>query len=414
MAPPCAFYLNQLPTDNITYYTKTISECLAHNADQFIVSTYQADPEWLFDQLPVLLTRPCHFFVGDNNLLSLNKLKLPNLIVSKPRLPLPFGTYHSKFFISICANRIVIAITTSNLAKRDWESRNQGIYYQEFPLRSADGVVKDSRFKDPLIDYLTFCGYQTPEILDKYDYSQAKVFIVPSLPGTWRGEVSNQYGQKRIRSIIDSAKSTTNQATFVFSSFGKLSSPFLRSITSSLRVNQVGFVWPTVDDVRTSVLGYESGFSLCCNHRNLTTDVRSNLRRWEPVKVRSCFEDQQLLNKDLMERANVMPHCKFFARGTPDSLSTVFLGSHNMSTAAFGTISASGSLTVRSYELGVLWQRGLGIEELSCFETDDGPKGCFLPLPFKFPARRYGANDTPWSWDISHMEPDIYGRSFTV
>ena len=133
----------------------------------------------------------------------------------------------------------------------------------------------------------------------------------------------------------------------------RVSSP--SSSSSSLGAGPIQLVWPTVAEVRASLLGYAAGGSIPGNTRNLAKPhVAARLHAWRAPATK----------EDPYGRARAAPHIKTFARyaasephprGGPPALAWVFLGSHNLSGAAWGKFEKNETqLNVLSYELGVL------------------------------------------------------------
>lgn len=149
-----------------------------------------------------------------------------------------------------------------------------------------------------------------------------------------------------------------------------------------------------------------------------------------------------------------MPHMKTYlryARGTRQ-LAWLYVGSHNLSKAAWGALQHSGSqLTVKSFELGVLllpsteavyrtsrwrgfsctssqpwqpkpqqaavgagllsvrfvqWQRGSSQEARASGADLEVP----LPVPFALPPQPYKQGEGPWTLDVEWPGYDSLGR----
>lgn len=50
----------------------------------------------------------------------------------------PFGTHHTKMFIVFYSAAVRVVITTANFIEKDWIAMTQAVWFQDFPLRSAD------------------------------------------------------------------------------------------------------------------------------------------------------------------------------------------------------------------------------------------------------------------------------------
>jgi tyrosyl-DNA phosphodiesterase-1 len=122
--------------------------------------------------------------------------------------PERFGTHHSKMIILFYPNGVRICIMTANFTESDFEYLTQGVYVADFPLLSSANSenmspsiapdIRDSEFgveefKKPLVDYLKHVYPMGQEAryalrshinsLDLYDFRNAQVALVPSVPG---------------------------------------------------------------------------------------------------------------------------------------------------------------------------------------------------------------------------------------
>ena len=153
------------------------------------------------------------------------------------------------------------------------------------------------------------------------------------------------------------------------------SGPAERAARSSslLGAGPIQLVWPTAAEVRASLLGYASGGSIPGNARNLAKPhVAARLHAWRALAEeargaettgagrRSACPEGSGSDPHPYGRARAVPHIKTFARyaatdAGPPRLAWVFLGSHNLSGAAWGVFEKNETqLRVLSYELGVL------------------------------------------------------------
>lgn len=65
---------------------------------------------------------------------------LSNVVLHAPPLPVQFGTYHSKAFVTEYATGLRVVVHTANLIYVDCNNKSQGLWYQDFPhkVRSLD------------------------------------------------------------------------------------------------------------------------------------------------------------------------------------------------------------------------------------------------------------------------------------
>lgn len=228
------------------------------------------------------------------------------------------------------------------------------------------------------------------------------------------------------------------QEEWLFEEFGRSMTTAKPVRPSGLRPSgrrpNIQLVWPTVEQVRTSLQGYAAGGSIPCDLKNLKQFLYPLLHRW----------DGQRSN-----RAQAMPHIKTFLRYVHNRLLYVLLTSSNLSSAAWGKLEKRGSqLMVRSFELGVLFlpstykpptfsllsnaprpppttppNRDSGTPT-NLFHPAFGPP-CSpskdtsthntivqFPIPYRLPPPKYTRSDRPWFWNGNFTIPDRFGRTW--
>jgi len=226
-----------------------------------------------------------------------------------------------------------------------------------------------------------------------------------------------------------------------FSSLGSLDEKwlygeFLKSFSSGMSENgsqapelsgdpadELKLVWPTVEQVRTSIEGWAAGSSLPGPAKN----VKKAFLKPHWHKFNACY-----LNRD-----RAMPHIKSYARCNKGRLAWVLLASHNLSKAAWGTFQKKESqFMVRSYELGVLFmpflerkhrespnesfsctkaegvECGKGSTEFVGVDGDEMSEGIKFCLPFRLPPEPYTSEDEPWCVDVRISGKDVLGKSW--
>ncbi|KAJ8902831.1 hypothetical protein NDN08_006151 [Rhodosorus marinus] len=180
--------------------------------------------------------------------------------------------------------------------------------------------------------------------------------LVASVPGRHTGLDLHRFGHMRVRNLLSKEQMDVEaeNAPLVcqYSSLGSLQESWLlhefkTSLSSrkggGIRANRapIQLVWPTVEQVRTSLAGYSSGGSLPCPQRNLKPFLSPLFHRWDG---------------SASNRTEAMPHIKTYLRHSDGKLHFFMLTSANLSGAAWGKLEKGGSqLFVRSYELGVLF-----------------------------------------------------------
>jgi tyrosyl-DNA phosphodiesterase-1 len=262
-----------------------------------------------------------------------------------------------------------VCIFTANMREQDWFFMNQSIWGHDFPRQQhqqpAFARPPQAAFASDLFDYLRhYPSSLHPLIhtLREFDFSAARVVLLPSVPGYHRGADMHRFGHMRVRAVLQAQQLPTRfqDATLVcqYSSLGSLTEKWLfdefgTSMTachgsddaggskSRQRRPNIHCIWPTVEDVRSSVLGYASGGSMPCPDKNMKDFLRPLLHRWRGVDARHA----------------AMPHLKSYARVLPSGeIAWAIMTSSNLSKAAWGELQKDGSqLQIRSYELGVLF-----------------------------------------------------------
>eukprot|EP00897_Mesotaenium_endlicherianum_P008277 jgi/Mesen1/7478/ME000039S06689 len=465
------------------------------------------------------------------SLQSLLRQKPATWRLHSPPLRIAYGTHHSKAILVGYATGVRVAVHTANLLHIDFHNKTQGLWLQDFPLKptrkgsssissssprhpadfhgppdprarargpgnvraGASGAAEtavggegesSSAFEDDLVEYLAALEWPGCDVTRPsdgstfrlnarhfrcYDFSDAAVRLVASVPGYHSGAALHKWGHMKLRAILSqernfSARFVGSPLVFQFSSLGSIDERWLAELASSLSAGSTGCgrqplgpasgvrcVWPTVEDVRNSLEGYGAGGSICGPAKNVDRPVvRSRWARW---------------HAESSGRSRAMPHIKTFLRHSGTNLAWVLLTSSNLSKAAWGALQKGGAqLMVRSYELGVLFLPTLTTRHMarrahfSCTARPAGPPPSEVePLggaasgssdgaaavefvqrvwgrdslgdtadlalsppqrptlvsfavPYALPPPSYGPSDTPWAWDRQYPEPDVYGQ----
>mmetsp|Transcript_14027 Transcript_14027/g.56490 ORF Transcript_14027/g.56490 Transcript_14027/m.56490 type:complete len:518 (-) Transcript_14027:2629-4182(-) len=440
-----------LPTMN----SFKLDEHILPNPEFAVLCDYQFDLEWLFGEHPILLgARRLVIVHGDSDSIAAsNKSIIDNLGLEsrikmhKPFLPLPYGTHHTKLMLFFYDHGLRVIVHTANMVASDWTTKTQGMYVRDFPVISSESSI-DSEFSLYLSRYLQKLGTPLDEarkLLARYDCSNAGVSLVASVPGRHTGLDLHRFGHMRVRNILSKehmdAEAENAPLVCQFSSLGSLQETWLlhefkTSLTSrkggGIRANRAGvqLVWPTVEQVRTSLAGYSAGGSLPCPQRNLKPFLSPLFHRWDGSES---------------NRKEAMPHIKTYLRHSDGKLHFFMLTSANLSGAAWGKLEKGGSqLLVRSYELGVLFlpsfyagssfslsanrpSRGLShhhkYEFIVAFgehaERDKLTSGertttVVFPVPHKLPPSKYTPSDRPWYWDGVFSKLDRFGMKWPM
>jgi tyrosyl-DNA phosphodiesterase-1 len=347
-----------------------------------LIMNYMIDMSWLICSVP-RLTDPnvavccVHGEKGGALASTIVSMGLYNWSCSEADLgPERFGTHHSKMIIMRYDTGVRVVIMTANLIEDDFDYRTQGVFIQDFPLKSGhdppprassrgDGsgasvpLSHSNRalaFKHDLVDYLNHVAVKGADtqaalrshttMLDRYDFSGAEVCIVASVPGRHAASAA-KWGHLKLRRCLQTALKTTDgngtsgcssgggggvgHIACQYSSTGsmgkgevyldELKESFSATAASSNSGSTLSLhrgavrmelIWPTVECVRSSLQGYASGGSLPCNVASIY-DVDE--RGGRPLRIKEGFA--RLLHKwegAPPARHAATPHIKSFCR----------------------------------------------------------------------------------------------------
>ncbi len=112
------------------------------------------------------------------------------------------------------------------------------------------------------------------------------------VPGKWSAAEAGCWGSERLRRVLQSCRCGGGGSDVIMqcSSIGSLSEEWLSYFTSVLStcsddipppMPSAKFIWPTVEDVRTSLAGYSSGSSLPSPAKNFTPHLRKLMFKWK-------------------------------------------------------------------------------------------------------------------------------------
>lgn len=372
-------------------------------------------------------------------------LSLEQLVVLEPPLPIAYGTHHTKMALCVNQRGLRVCIFTANLIAEDWLRKTQGIYVQDFPWReklSTSAPRNCSRkaleFEHHLRCYLSQCGLNatnacpngesaakvgdsttmspfgvfSTDFLSRIDFSDARVWLVSSVPGSHKGEVAKDYhvGMNRLGEVISRLTHTAQNKnegpssavlSWQYSSQGSLKPTFLTDLQASMggcepllsgsqpvSVSEVQIIYPTEEEVRNSIEGWRGGGSLPLRLQACHPFVNERLHRWGLCHDVVDVDYEETEPKMARYRQFALPHIKSYGSLTQDrqALHWFLLTSANLSQAAWGSYGVSckqpRSLFVRSYELGVVYDASSAI----CltkprFSTTPSTVSRFLVLP---------------------------------
>ncbi|RLN97701.1 hypothetical protein BBJ28_00012097, partial [Nothophytophthora sp. Chile5] len=377
-------------------YAKSLRDLLEGEFTRCLLTNYMYDLPWLFGECPRLNDVPVLLVHGERDRQAMAKecRAYTNVTPVAPPLPIPYGTHHTKMLVALHPDKVRVAIFTANFLSGDWNCKTQGVWYQDFDLKvvadsddeeetpvaaaASSAAVHD--FEADLVLYLSSLGHQVKLFcgeLKRFDFSTARVALIPSVPGVHKGK-------------------------------GK-------------QARQLHY------EGRNSTQGWNAGRSIPCPLKNMKSFLHKYLRKWTPPAA--------------LHRQNAMPHIKTYSRFDPcgekaGTLDWVIMTSSNMSKAAWGAFQKSKTqFMIRSYELGVMFLPPLLTRESSgppirlsvigskaaeasgivAREASSARQqaAILLPLPFQFPLKTYDPKkDEPWVWDLTREDPDIFGSAY--
>ena len=465
--------------------------------DAIILLNFMVEMDWILNKVPLLRRRDIPVLIlhglrddQDPNT-GLYSLKFSNeeiheyyskynIMLRQVKVDDPYGCAHAKAALIFYKAGIRVAIHTANYIEMDFDYKTQGVYVQDFPLLSATQTPSKHEpfpFGAELFDFL-----QKMELFDRsgeddktnlkadakrmwqeyrhrlhqYDFSTADVVLIPSVPGRWKGvdpegkSNLHKYGHMKLKRVLEhynasahsSAGSNLVIQTSSIGSMGK-GEKKLSEIASSMGsgLGSLQVLWPTLECVRTSCVGYKSGSGIPCRQ-----DALFENGRFKEIYVRCMYK----WAGNSPSRTLYTPHIKTYFKYKTSGSSLVILDwflltSSNLSQAAWGVLEKdSTQLFLKSFELGVLYvpQRVktpfrlfslTPTHPLLGFDADNTPHALYsanprrfvvsmelvrevtnasdihFPIPFKISPEKYSGIDVPWTYDTFRPTPDRFG-----
>lgn len=400
---------------------------------------YCFDVDWLIRQYPPeFRKKPLLLVHGDKREakahLQAEAKPYENISLCQAKLDIAFGTHHTKMMLLLYEEGLRVIIHTSNLIHEDWHQKTQGIWLSPLYPRIAHGTHRSgestTHFKADLISYLM--AYNVPplkewiDVIQEHDLSETNVYLIGSTPGRFQGSQKDNWGHFRLRKLLREHASAVPKAESwpmvgQFSSIGSMGADESKWLCSEFKESLVTLgnesrtpgrsaiplhlIYPSVENVRTSLEGYPAGGSL---PYSIQTAEKQN---W----LHSYFHKW---SAETSGRSNAMPHIKTYMRPSPDfsQIAWFLVTSANLSKAAWGALEKNGTqLMIRSYELGVLFlPSAFGLDSFKVkqkFSSGSQEPAASFPVPYDLPPELYGSKDRPWIWNIPYVKaPDTHGN----
>lgn len=376
-------------------------------------------------------------------------------------MPEPFGTHHSKMLVLFRNDDTAqVIIHTANMIAKDWTNMTNGVWQspplprlQTEPSEIDTEVGSGSKFKIDLLNYLrayndkrNVCRSLVDE-LEMYDFSAVRGALVASVPGRhdvhddptrtrwgWTGvkhtlrSVPVQEGKSEVVVQISSIATLGGTDTWLQRTLFDSFSP--RTNAGSSKRPEFKVIFPTADEIRRSLDGYESGGSI---HTKVASAMQAKqllylrpiLHHW----ANDCEKGIRMEGEEERDggRQRAAPHIKTYIRYNKESktIDWALLTSANMSKQAWGEAkNASRQVRIASWEIGVLVWPELFAEKakmVGTFMTDvpgkddlkgDGHDGPLvgLRIPYSLPLQRYEKSERPWVATETYTTPDCKGQ----
>ncbi|KAK5660494.1 hypothetical protein OQA88_13042 [Cercophora sp. LCS_1] len=378
----------------------------------------------------------------------------PNVSLHAAYLPEMFGTHHSKMMILLRHDDTAqIIIHTANLITQDWTNMTQAVWSSPMlPLLTSSEKAPEEmppagtggKFKIDFLNYLRAyekqrrgtCGSIIQE-LTKYDFSAIRGSLIASVPGRFPVDAPTKFGwaamEEALKAVpvgpegeivvqISSIATLGPTDNWLKAFFRTLSGGQNRSSPPSFKV-----VFPTADEIRKSLDGYISGFSI-------HTKIQSAQQKKQLLYLKPYFchwandsaSSAELGNDTVRDagRNRAAPHIKTYMRYGDKTIDWALVTSANLSKQAWGDArNGAGEVRISSYEIGVLvWPELFAQDAIMSptFQVDSLPPASEPPndtkptvalrMPYSLPLQPYGKDEIPWVATASHTEPDWKGQ----
>ncbi|KAL5117111.1 hypothetical protein ACEQ8H_004936 [Pleosporales sp. CAS-2024a] len=443
--------------------------------------------------------------------------KYRNVEVLHAYIPDPFGTHHSKMLVIFTHDdQAQIIIHTANMIPRDWGNMTQAVWQSpRLPLLShhtnavdvtAHRIGTGERFKIDFLRYLAAYGKRIDSAVTQlrgYDFSAIRAAFIGSVPSRQKPAEAKPceqtsfgwLGLQEIMSMVPSTakvdKTLPPHIVMQVSSIATLGATpvwlkqFQSALTNSAVVEDTtkasklkrssfftkqgvsvaksssraspkfSIIFPTPDEIRSSLDGYACGGSI---HMKVQSQQQQKqleylhplFCRWNaaPDSSRSRTEERQ--GQALRGRA--APHIKTYVRysdKTHKSMDWAMVTSANLSKQAWGdVVNKKDEVWIQSWEAGVVVWPALFAEpdaqeeeavmvpvfgkDMPDVEDDDDVKEAEeeeeeeevghdkaksrtvvgFRMPYDLPLTPYALADKPWCATMQYPEPDWKGLSW--
>ncbi|RFU75970.1 tyrosyl-dna phosphodiesterase 1 [Trichoderma arundinaceum] len=398
--------------------------------------------------------------------LSRDASRYPNVHLHCAPMPAMFGTHHSKMMILFRSDDTAqVVIHTANMIPKDWTNMTNAVWISQKLPALPKGVTmprpgqllpvgSGGRFKEDLLEYLmqydshrTICR-DLVKGLSKYDFSSIRAALIASVPGSHllRGALGPAWGWGALKRCLRDIPVEPGESEIVvqissIATLGAKNDWLQNTLFNSLatcstqNAKRPSFkvVFPTADEIRNSLDGYDSGASIHAKiespqHIQQLHYLHPMLYHWakDSVNGPEVLDGTPIRGDSGRNRA--APHIKTYIRFNKDnSIAWAMLTSANMSKQAWGdapklTERKTREVKVASWEVGVLvWPELLCKDGVmvSSFQSDTPDASPFaegqrpligLRVPYSMPLQAYGKDEVPWAPTTAHTRPDWKGH----
>ncbi|TFK84746.1 phospholipase D/nuclease [Polyporus arcularius HHB13444] len=379
------------------------------------------------------------------------KAILPNWIRTTPFLRGGFGCMHMKFMLLFYkTGRLRVVISTANVIEYDWRDIENTVWVQDVP-KLPSPIVADPKKEDfasamvrvlhgvnvapALVNFLSNDHPDLPlqrieRLRTHWDWSKVKAALIPSIAGKHEGwpKVILSGHTSLMKALIDMGAKPPSGKELVLecqgSSLGTYSTQWLNEFYCSARGESaqtwldvskarraklpfppIKILFPTARYVRESVLGEAGGGTMFCRRKQWEGKnfPRELFHQTKSKRGRVLMHSKMVLGTFRDKRGGLDRHARSSAQadsededdagGSGDTAEDkklagwVYVGSHNFTPSAWGTLSGSGfnpTLNITNYELGVLipLHSQEEIDRVACWERP--------------PQKYVSGRDEPW------------------
>lgn len=398
----------------------------------------------------------------------------PNINVRCAYTPDPYGTHHTKMivlFAKLSGKDLArVVIHTANMIPFDLENMTQGAWISPWlPLEKGKEppgpfpIGSGRRFKIDMLRYLRQYKDKARELVDhleEFDFSSIRAAFVASAPSKHsvtdaKPREFTSFGWPGLKQVVRAAMAAKQEVerddysvVIQMSSIGSMTENWFRGFKDVLHAGgtySVGrastmIIWPTVEEVRTSLNGYESGGSIHLRNLNATAQKQVTwlqnkyFYHWGKTTENQTTASQSTTIVGDAMRSLAAPHIKTYTRFNKkmDRIAWALLTSANMSTKAWGgSKDKDDFVNVASWEVGVMvWpelyqQDKEPVVMMPVFGRDTldpgvetGTTRVPLRMPYSLPLvkyadqEKYPFKDEPWVVTETYMTPDHHGRRY--